>query len=118
VLASPSFDRLAIPDSCNEAESVHAFALRLTSLHQEASTSGSLLPLLHLRHGERALTMVNTFQSTRTTRLRLAHEGHEGNEDREKKGKVPFVWIRQIRGLNGRVPLLGKLSSGTRIDHT
>ena len=81
VLASPYSARLAIPDELNEAESVHAIALRLTPLHQSASTAGLLQTPPHLLHGERALTMVHTFQLTRSARLRLAHGGSRDNRD-------------------------------------
>ena len=53
---------------------VHAFALRLTPLLPGASTAGLLRTPPHQLHGERALTMVHSFQRTRSARLRLAHQ--------------------------------------------
>jgi hypothetical protein len=81
VLASPVSEGWPPRTSLTRPNRVHAFALRLTPLHQEASTSELLLPPLLQLHSERALTMVSSFQLTRTARLRLAHGGNRGNGD-------------------------------------
>ena len=67
---------------CNEAES-GSLALRLTPSPSEASSAGHSDDSLGQLHGERAITMVSTFQLTRPTRLSLTHQ--EDTERTEKE---------------------------------
>jgi hypothetical protein len=85
------FGSLAAPDWCNEAEP-GSLALGLTRSRSRGSTPIAFIisyeyrPASHVRlpsrrgpplHGERSITMADTFQSARCTRLRLAHRKHE-----------------------------------------
>ena len=69
VLALPSLEGWPPRESVTRPNRVHANALRLAPVHQEASTTELLPTPLLLLHGERALTMVNTFQLTRSAKL-------------------------------------------------
>ena len=60
---------------CNEAES-GSLTLRLTPSPHRASTAGSPRQPPARLHGQQAITMVNTFQQTRSARLTLAHRSH------------------------------------------
>ena len=53
---------------------VHVATLRLTCLCTRASTGQLPFPPPGLLHGERAISMVNTFQFTRSVRLGLTHQ--------------------------------------------
>lgn len=66
--------RMATLNGLTRPNQVHAFALRLTPSPHMASTDGSPRQPHDRLHGERAITMVSTFQLTRPTRLRLAHQ--------------------------------------------
>ena len=62
---------------CNEAES-GSLALRLALSSHKASQVGSPLAALIRLHVKQAIDMVDSFQSTRYTRLRLAHRMKHG----------------------------------------
>ena len=91
VLASPVSEGWPPRNSLTRPNRVHAYALRLTPLHQEASTSELLLPPLPQLHGERALTMVSTFQLTRSARLGLAHQRKQRSQ-RKQSSSLLSLW--------------------------
>jgi len=64
---------------CNEAES-GSLALRLTPSPHRASTAGSPRHPPAWLHGQQAITMICTFQQTRSARLSLAHRRHGDTE--------------------------------------
>jgi len=65
-----------------------SLALWLTSLPSQAPTGRLPAPPLSRLHGERAISMVSTFQLTRSTRLTLTHPT-EPNRDRDGLGRGP-----------------------------
>jgi len=103
--------RLATPTLCNEAETgslslglmrsrfrgINPFATRVTPDHRSAShgwlPSRRGPPL----HGEQAITMADTSQSARHTRLILAHQTHT---DKSRQRKVIIDRIYRIRGIH------------------
>ena len=60
---------------CHEAES-GSLTLRLTPSPHGASTAGSPRQPPAWLHGQQAITMISTFQQTRSARLSLAHRSH------------------------------------------
>ena len=64
--------RMVTPKRFHEAET-GSLALRLTPLPSEAPSAGLLRHPLGQLHGERTISMISTFQLTRTIRLRLTH---------------------------------------------
>jgi hypothetical protein len=74
-----TFGRLATLRFLHEAES-GSLALRLTSSSHGASAAGSPRQPPDRLHGERAITMISTFQLTQPTRLRLAHQRNGGTQ--------------------------------------
>ncbi len=80
--ASPLLEGWPLPISFNEAES-GSLALRLTSSRLQASVVGSPPSPLDRLHGERAITMVSTFQLTRSTTSLIHQKENQGNEEYE-----------------------------------
>ena len=68
-----SSGRLAAPRSGFHEAELDSLALRLTSWPSQAPTGRLPAPPLSQLHGERAISMVSTFQLTRSTRLTLTH---------------------------------------------
>lgn len=72
VLASSSSADWPLPISCNEADSSSRDAAARALAFPSFNGQDRSHPLKGRLHGFRSLTMVNTFQLTRTTKLRLA----------------------------------------------
>ena len=85
--------RLTTTTGFTRPKRVHAFALRLTSSPSRSSTTWLPASPPSQLHGARAITMVSTFQLTRSARLSLADQKrtktNEG-ESRELSGR----WTR------------------------
>jgi len=84
---------------CNEAES-GSLTLRLTPSPHRASTAGSPRQPPARLHGQQAITMVNTFQQTRSARLSLAHRRHgdiQNNKDLFMISCHVLSWRRKDR---------------------
>ena len=70
----------------HEAES-GSLTLRLTPSPHRASTAGSPRQPPAWLHGQQAITMICTFQQTRSARLSLAHRRHRRHGDKDLRHK-------------------------------
>ena len=95
VLALPSLEGWPPRESVTRPNRVHANALRLAPVHQEASTTELLPTPLLLLHGERALTMVNTFQLTRSAKLPWHTRDRRGTGRKKRKLSASSAPLRE-----------------------
>ena len=105
------FGRLAALTSVTRPKQVHACALRLTSPSHWASHDRSPRHTPARLHGERAITMISTFQLIRPTRLTDAPKNSKNPLLRRKTSASQSSFVRQFSFCNFQFSIVSSHSS-------